>query len=202
MKAEFSIKLISYFAPNCPRRIVAQNCPRRIVQRRIVRAELSAPNCPAPNCPGTCITSVLYRFKMMFLSLLTTVLLIMPRTLFALADASVHCLDGLALSCIITPKSFSSSIWLILLLSISYSNLQFLLPTCMTAHLSMLNGMFQSFDHLCSLSKSPLRAMASSSLFTLAQSFVSSANLDIFDTVPSSMSLIYITNNSGPSTDP
>src|SRR6218665_438171 len=34
MKAEFSIKFISYFAPNCPRRIVA-------------------PNCPAPNCPGT-----------------------------------------------------------------------------------------------------------------------------------------------------
>src|SRR6218665_1798797 len=46
MKAEFSIKLISYFAPNCPRRIVAPNCPRRIVQRRFVRAELSAPNCP------------------------------------------------------------------------------------------------------------------------------------------------------------
>src|SRR6218665_1532902 len=83
---------------------------------------------------------------MMFLSLLTTVLLIMPRTLFALAAASVHCLDGLALSCITTPKSFSSSVCLILLLSISYSNLQFLLPTCMTAHLSMLNGMFQSFD--------------------------------------------------------
>src|SRR6218665_830834 len=53
MKAELSIKLISYFAPNCPRRIVAPNCPRRIVQRRIVRAELSAANCPAPNCPGT-----------------------------------------------------------------------------------------------------------------------------------------------------
>src|SRR6218665_3685620 len=41
MKAELSIKLISYFAPNCPRRIVAPNCPRQIVQRRIVRAELS-----------------------------------------------------------------------------------------------------------------------------------------------------------------
>src|SRR6218665_2531203 len=41
MKAELSIKLISYFAPNCPRRIVAPNCPRRIVQRRIVRSELS-----------------------------------------------------------------------------------------------------------------------------------------------------------------
>src|SRR6218665_3667091 len=55
MKAGFSIKLILYIAPNCPRRIVAPNCPRRIVQRRIVRAELSAPHCPAPNCPGTSI---------------------------------------------------------------------------------------------------------------------------------------------------
>src|SRR6218665_334359 len=48
MKAELSIELISYFAPNCPKRIVTPNCPRRIV-----RAELSAPNCPSPNCPGT-----------------------------------------------------------------------------------------------------------------------------------------------------
>src|SRR6218665_2595467 len=39
MKAELSIKLISYFAPNCPQKIVAPNCP--------------TPNCPAPNCPDT-----------------------------------------------------------------------------------------------------------------------------------------------------
>src|SRR6218665_262487 len=42
MKAGFSIKLILYFAPNCPQQIVAPNCPtpncpRRIVLRRIVR---------------------------------------------------------------------------------------------------------------------------------------------------------------------
>src|SRR6218665_4160700 len=88
-------------------------------------------------------------------SLLTAVLLIMSRTLFSLAAASAHCLDSLILSCIITPKSFSSSVSLILMLSISYSDLQFFLHTCMTAHLFMLNGMFQSFDHLCSFSKSP-----------------------------------------------
>jgi len=50
-----------YFAPNCPGRIVAPNCPRRIVLRRIVRAELSAPNCPAPNCPGTAVTFVAWQ---------------------------------------------------------------------------------------------------------------------------------------------
>src|SRR6218665_231708 len=74
----------------------------------------------------------------------------------------MHCPDGLALSYIITPKSLSSSVCLILLLSISYSNLQFFLPTCMTAHLSMLNDMFQSFYHLCSFYKFPLRALGPS----------------------------------------
>src|SRR6218665_2681306 len=52
MKAEFSIKLILYFAPNCPQQIVAPNCPTPNSLRRIIRAELSAPNCPAPNCPA------------------------------------------------------------------------------------------------------------------------------------------------------
>src|SRR6218665_963563 len=42
MKAELSIKLLSYFAPNCPRRIVARNYPRRIVRAEISCAELSA----------------------------------------------------------------------------------------------------------------------------------------------------------------
>src|SRR6218665_1601409 len=41
MKAELPIKLISYFAPNCPRRIVAPNCPRRIVRAELSCAELS-----------------------------------------------------------------------------------------------------------------------------------------------------------------
>src|SRR6218665_1116023 len=41
MKAGFSIKLILYFAPNCPQQIVAPNCPTLNCPRRIVRAELS-----------------------------------------------------------------------------------------------------------------------------------------------------------------
>jgi len=41
MKAGFSIKLILYFAPNCPQQIVAPNCPTPNCPRRIVRAELS-----------------------------------------------------------------------------------------------------------------------------------------------------------------
>src|SRR6218665_2736839 len=41
MKAGFSMKLILYFAPNCPQQIVAPNCPTPNCPRRIVRAELS-----------------------------------------------------------------------------------------------------------------------------------------------------------------
>src|SRR6218665_138543 len=41
MKAGFSIKLILYFAPNCPQQIVAPNCPTPNCKRRIVSAELS-----------------------------------------------------------------------------------------------------------------------------------------------------------------
>src|SRR6218665_1775064 len=41
MKAGFSIKLILYFAPNCPQQIVAPNCPTPNCPLRIVRAELS-----------------------------------------------------------------------------------------------------------------------------------------------------------------
>ena len=41
MKAELSIKLLSYFAPNCPRRIVALNGPHRIVRAELSFAELS-----------------------------------------------------------------------------------------------------------------------------------------------------------------
>src|SRR6218665_2908795 len=53
MKAGFSIKLILYFAPNCPRQTFAPNCSTPNCPRRIVRAELSVPNCNAQNCPDT-----------------------------------------------------------------------------------------------------------------------------------------------------
>src|SRR6218665_453749 len=50
MKTGFSIKLILYVAPKCPRRIVAPNCPTPNCPRRIVRAELSNAKLSAPNC--------------------------------------------------------------------------------------------------------------------------------------------------------
>src|SRR6218665_158804 len=88
MKAELSIKLLSYFAPNCPRRIVAPNCPRRIVQRRNVRAELSAPNCPAPNCPGT---GLVYSLETQFSAQISNILIALLK-LFSICRSYVSCL--------------------------------------------------------------------------------------------------------------
>lgn len=54
----------------------------------------------------------------------------------------------------------------------------------MTAHLSVLKSIFQSSDHLYNISKASLSTAACSSLFNSAHSFVSSANLEIFETIP------------------
>src|SRR6218665_1778887 len=53
MEAVLSIKLIFYFASNCPRRIVLDELSARIVLRRIVLDEFSATHCLSTNCPGT-----------------------------------------------------------------------------------------------------------------------------------------------------
>src|SRR6218665_2969184 len=56
------------------------------------------------------LTSDLYNLSIVFLSLVTIVLLIMPKVELAFFDASAHC--HIAFLCIITPKSLSSSLTL------------------------------------------------------------------------------------------
>src|SRR6218665_3417917 len=148
------------------------------------------------------LTSDLYNLSIVSLSLVTTVLLIMPKVELAFLDASAHCLDGFALLCIITPKSLSSSLTFNTLPPISYDNSWFLFPMCITEHFSRLNSICQSCDHLNILLRSSRNISASYSSPTALQSFVSSANLEILDKIPSFMSLMKTTNNSGPSTDP
>src|SRR6218665_1388639 len=58
------------------------------------------------------------------------------------------------------------------------------------------------YDHLNILLSSSRSISASAVYSTALQSFVSSANLEILDKIPSCMSLMKTTNNSGPSTDP
>src|SRR6218665_2660185 len=96
------------------------------------------------------LTSDLYNLSIVSLSLVTIiiVLLIMPKGELAFFDASVHCLDGYALLCIITPKSLSSSFTFNTLPPISYDNSWFLFPMCITEHFSRLSSIFQSCDHL------------------------------------------------------
>src|SRR6218665_837849 len=62
-------------------------------------------------------------------------------------------------------------------------------------------GICQSCDHLNILLRSSRSISASRSSPTALHSFVSSANLEILDKIPSSMSLMKITNKSGPSAD-
>src|SRR6218665_2060658 len=97
------------------------------------------------------LTSDLYNLSIVSLSLVTIVLLIMPKVVLAFFDASAHCLDGFALLCIYTPKSLSSSLTFNTFPPISYDNSWFLFPmciTCITEHFSKLNSICQSCDHL------------------------------------------------------
>src|SRR6218665_396185 len=73
---------------------------------------------------------------------------------------------------------------------------------CLTERFSRFNSICQSSDHLNMLLRTSCCISAYSSSPTALQSFVLSANLEILDKIPSSMSLMKSTNNSGPSTDP
>src|SRR6218665_781304 len=80
------------------------------------------------------LTNVLYNLSIVSLSLVTIVILIIPKVELAFVDASAHCLDGFALLCIITPKSLSSSPNATVqhLTSHFIDNSWFLFPMCIT----------------------------------------------------------------------
>src|SRR6218665_1882932 len=148
------------------------------------------------------LTSDLNNLSTTSCSLLTIVLLFIPSILFALFAASTHCLDGFALLYIITPRSLSSSEALKATPPMSYLNFLLPLPMCSTEHLSTLKSICQSLAHSYNLLRSSLITDASSSVTASLHSFVSSANFDIFESIPLSMSLMKIIKRSGPNTDP
>ena len=129
-------------------------------------------------------------------------LLIIPSTWFAFIAATEHCADDFPFWWIITPKSLSCSTDFSSFPPISSLPRWFLLPICSTIHLSTLNNICQSSDHRNSFLKSPLIVSASASLHTLLQILLSSANFQIFDMMPSSISFINIKNSNGPNTKP
>src|SRR6218665_3764638 len=94
------------------------------------------------------LTNVLYNLSIVSLSLVTIVLLIIPKVELAFLDASVHCLGGFALLCIITPTSISSLLTFNTLPPITYDNSWFPFLMCKTEHFSRLNSICQSCDHL------------------------------------------------------
>ena len=126
----------------------------------------------------------------------------MPNFLFASFAALLHCLSTFKSLCMITPKSLSlfcapSTLSPNLTSIPSLAN-----PKCIIAHLSRLNSICQSSDHLNNSIRSCLSLSLSSSDPTLATNFVSSANLSTVLRIPSSISLINTMNSTGPNTDP
>src|SRR6218665_2513057 len=107
------------------------------------------------------LTGYLYNLSNVSLSLITIVLLVMPKVELAFFDASAHCLDGFAHLCMITPKSLSFSLTFNTLPPMSHENSWFLFPMCMTEHFSRLNSICQSCDHLNILLRSSRSISAS-----------------------------------------
>ena len=132
----------------------------------------------------------LYKGKITFLALHLKFLLIIPNLLFVSFAALLHCLSTFKSFCTITPKSISlfcapSTLSPNLTSIPSLAN-----PKCITAHLSRLNSICQSSDHLNNSIRSCLSLSLSSSDPTLATNFVSSANLSTVLRIPSSISSI------------
>ena len=75
-------------------------------------------------------------------------------------------------------------------------------PKCITARLSKLNSICQSWDQPNRLIRSLLNTSLSSSVPTLATTLVSSANLSTVLQIFSSISSIKTTNSTSPSTEP
>src|SRR6218665_3892767 len=93
------------------------------------------------------LISDLYSLSITSCSLLTIALSIIPSILFALFAASTHCLEDLALQCMMTPRSISSSEALKVTPRMLYWNFLLPFPMCITEHLSTLNSISQSLVH-------------------------------------------------------
>jgi len=126
--------------------------------------------------------------------------LIKPNILFAALTAFVHCLLTFKSSWTMTPrpKSRSSETLDNYLPNRQYFALLLSLPKCNTWHLSVLNNIIQSSDQLARLWRSLVTI--SWAVATALMSLVSSANLSTLDRILSSMSFMYIRNNTRPET--
>ena len=130
------------------------------------------------------ILSALYSVRLTFSDLYSKVLSMKPTSLFSFFTTSEQCLSGL--------RCFS---WLTLESSepfIVYLVNWLLLPICKTLHLSKLNFICHFFDQLTNVSRFDWNCSLSAVVVTLLVIFVSSANFDILQMRPSSISLTKI----------
>ena len=93
-------------------------------------------------------TRALYNFIILFLSFHFIFLFIIPRIWLALLTATLHCSEVFPLLCTIIPRSRSCSTFFKFCPPSSYVCFSFLVPKCITTHLTRLNNICQSSDHL------------------------------------------------------
>ena len=132
-------------------------------------------------------------------------LLISPNIWLPFAAASPHCSETVMYALIVTHKSFLFTLVPNIVhpvLPIKYSLLT--LPCLMWVHLHLpkLNNICLFSDHLTNLFRSPCKVSLSASVFTVLNTFVSSASLSTLLHKSSSKSFINIRSNIGPNTDP
>ena len=124
-------------------------------------------------------------------------LLIRPNIWLLFAAASPHRSET-----VMSALIFSFTLVPNIVLPIKYSLLTLPCPMWMHLHLPTLNNVCHFSDHLTNLVGSSCTVSLSASVFTVLNTFVSSANLNTLLGKSSSKSFININNNIGPNTDP
>ena len=134
----------------------------------------------------------LYNGMIIVFSIYVMFLLISPNIWLPFAAASPHCSETVMSALTVTPTSFSFTLVPNIVLSIKYYLLTLPCPIWMHLHLPKLNYICHFSDHLTNLVRSSCKVSFSALVFTVLNTFVSSANLSTLLDKSSSKSFIYI----------
>ena len=142
------------------------------------------------------LTSALYNGMINVFSIYVMFLLISPNIWLPFAAASPHCSETFMSALTVTPRSFSFTLVPNIVLPIKYSPLT--CPMWMHLHLPKLNNICHFSDQFTNLVRSSYTVSLSASVFTVLNTFVSSANLNTLHDKSSSKSFINIKHNMTP----
>ncbi len=133
-------------------------------------------------------TRTLYSERTTFSDLKSKILPMKPTNSLEVLTTLEQCLPGLRSLLIVTPKSFSMSTFGISVPFVEKFVRLLLLPICKTLRLFTLYSICHLFYHLTRRSRSDRNSAFTAMVVTLPVIFVSSANFDILQVRPSSMS--------------